>query len=139
MPLVATRSKPEQDRALEMGAVWAAGYGRLPPEPLDAVITFAPVGYVVVEALKALRPGGTVAVNAIHLDTIPEFPYDLLWQERGVRSVANFTRRDAEDFLALAAEIPVQTIVDSYPLSDANIALDRLKRGAVEGAAVLVP
>ncbi len=134
---VATRSRPEQERARAMGAVWAGSYANDPPEPLDGVITFAPVGYVVVEALKALRPGGTVAINAIHLDTIPEFPYDLLWEERGLRSVANFTRRDAEEFLTLAAEIPIQTIVDPYPLADANIALERLKRGEVEGAAVL--
>ena len=92
---------------------------------------------MVVEALKAIRPGGTVAINAIHLDTIPEFPYDLLWRERGVRSVANFTRRDAEEFLALAADIPIETTVDPYPLADANIALERLKRGEVDGAAVL--
>lgn len=134
---VATRSRSEQARALEMGAVWAGSYHEQPPQRLDAAITFAPVGYVVVEALKALRPGGIVAINAIHLDKIPEFPYDLMWLERGLRSVANITRSDAEEFLALAAEIPIATIADPYPLADANIALDRLKRGAVEGAAVL--
>lgn len=134
---VATRSRTEQERAVQMGAAWAGSYSRRPPQQLDAVITFAPAGYVVVEALKALRPGGTVAINAIHLDTIPEFPYELMWQERGLRSVANFTRRDAEEFLALAADIPVRTLVDPYPLADANIALVRLKRGQVEGAAVL--
>lgn len=134
---VATRSLPEQTRALEMGAVWAGSYHDEPPAALDAAITFAPVGYVVVEALKALAPGGTVAINAIHLDTIPSFPYELLWRERGLRSVANFTRNDAEEFLALASEIPVATVVDPYPLSDANIALLRLEHGEVEGAAVL--
>lgn len=134
---VATRSRREQERALGMGAVWAGSYHDAPPARLDAAITFAPVGYVVVEALKAIRPGGTVAVNAIHLDRIPEFPYRLLWEERRLASVANFTRRDAEEFLALAAEIPITTVVDAYPLADANIALERLQRGEVEGAAVL--
>jgi propanol-preferring alcohol dehydrogenase len=134
---VATRSEAEQSRALELGAVWAGSYHDVPPLPLDAAITFAPVGYVVVEALKALRPGGTVAINAIHLDAIPQFPYELLWLERGLRSVANFTRRDAEEFLALASAIPIATVADPYPLADANIALDRLKRGDVNGAAVL--
>jgi propanol-preferring alcohol dehydrogenase len=134
---VATRSIPEQRRALDMGAAWAASYHEVPPVPLDAAITFAPVGYVVVEALKALAPGGTVAVNAIHLDRIPEFPYDLLWRERVVRSVANFTRADAREFLELAAAIPITTVVDPYPLEDANLALVRLRRGEVSGAAVL--
>lgn len=134
---VATRSRAEQERALEMGTVWAGSYHEQPPVELDAVVTFAPVGFVVVEALKALRPGGTVAINAIHLDTIPEFPYELLWMERGVRSVANFTRRDAEEFLQLAAEIPIETVPDLYPLPDVNVALRRLKTGDVDGAAVL--
>lgn len=134
---VTTRSRTEQARALEMGATWAGSYHAPPPVLLDAAITFAPAGFVVIEALKAIRPGGTVAINAIHLDTIPEFPYELLWRERGIRSVANFTRRDAEEFLVLAAEIPITTTVDPYPLADANIALDRLERGEVEGAAVL--
>jgi propanol-preferring alcohol dehydrogenase len=134
---VTTRSREEQSRALDMGATWAGPYSALPPDPLDAAITFAPAGFVVVEALKAVKPGGTVAINAIHLDTIPEFPYSLLWRERGIRSVANFTRRDAREFLQLAADIPVRTVVDPYPLADANIALDRLKRGETDGAAVL--
>lgn len=84
-----------------------------------------------------MRPGGTVAINAIHLDTIPEFPYRFLWRERSLRSVANFTRRDAQEFLELAAAIPIATVVDPYPLADANIALDRLRLGEVSGAAVL--
>ena len=134
---VATRSSTEQQRAMEMGAVWAGGFDDPPPVPLDAAITFAPVGSVVVAALRALRPGGTVAINAIHLDEIPSFDYDLLWRERGLRSVANFTRRDAEEFLALALEIPVRTVVDTYPLSEANLALSRLQCGEVDGAAVL--
>ncbi|MGB5533804.1 MAG: alcohol dehydrogenase, partial [Acidimicrobiia bacterium] len=99
---------------------------------------FAPVGYVVVEALKSIARGGTVAINAIHLDRIPEFGYDLLWGERQLRSVANFTRQDATEFLDLAAEIPIRTVPDVYPLGDANLALIRLKEGLVEGAAVLV-
>lgn len=134
---VATRSPAEQTRALEMGAAWAGSYHDQPPVALDAAITFAPAGYVVIEALKGLAPGGTVAINAIHLDTIPSFPYELLWQERGLRSVANFTRSDAEEFLTLAAEIPITTVVDPYPLADANIALLRLEHGEVDGAAVL--
>jgi len=105
--------------------------------PLDAAVTFAPVGYVVIEALKAVARGGTLAINAIHLDRIPEFPYELLWWERTVRSVANFTRADANEFLDLAAEIPVRTVTDEYPLGDANIALARLEQGLVLGAAVL--
>jgi propanol-preferring alcohol dehydrogenase len=135
---VATRSAAEQERALEFGAVWAGGYGDAPPAALDAAVTFAPVGSVVVAALAAIVPGGTVAINAIHLDEIPAFDYDLLWRERGVRSVANFTRRDAIEFLALAAEIPIRTVVDEYPLADANLALERLAAGDVSGAAVLI-
>lgn len=136
---VATRSPREQQRALELGAAWAGSYHEAPPAPLDAAITFAPVGHVAIEALKAVDRGGTVAVNAIHLDRVPEFGYDLLWWERQIRSVANFTRADAVEFLALAAEIPIRTVRDDYPLSDANVALQRLKRGEVSGAAVLIP
>jgi alcohol dehydrogenase, propanol-preferring len=134
---VCTRSDAEQVRARELGAVWAGAAHDHPPVPLDAAITFAPVGSVVVAALEAIRPGGTVAVNAIHLDHIPEFDYDKLWRERGIRSVANFTRRDAEEFLALAAEIPVRTVVDLSPLDRANSTLLRLREGEVGGAAVL--
>jgi propanol-preferring alcohol dehydrogenase len=135
---VATRSRSEQQRALEMGAAWAGGYHEPPPMALDAAITFAPVGYVVVEALRAVDRGGTVVVNAIHLDTIPEFPYRLLWSERQLRSVANFTRADAREFLELAAEIPIRTVVDQHRLEDANLALAALSAGEVDGAAVLV-
>ena len=134
---VATRSASERERALELGAVWAGGYDDAPPVGLDAAVTFAPVGSVVVAALRAIVPGGTVAINAIHLDEIPAFDYDLLWRERGLRSVANFTRRDAEEFLALAAEIPIRTVVEVHPLDDANLALERLAAGVVSGAAVL--
>ena len=134
---VATRSAAEQQRALDMGAAWAGGAHDRPPVELDAAVTFAPVGSVVVAALGALRPGGTVAINAIHLDRIPEFDYDLLWRERGLRSVANFTRRDAEEFLALAVEIPVRTVTNPFLLAEANTALQRLANGSIDGAAVL--
>jgi propanol-preferring alcohol dehydrogenase len=134
---VSTRSETEQRRALDMGAVWAGSYHDTPPVPLDAAVTFAPAGYVVVEALKAVDRGGTVAINAIHLDRIPEFGYDLLWWERRLVSVANFTRGDAQEFLELAASIPVRTFTDVYPLSDADLALQRLAEGRVAGAAVL--
>ncbi len=136
---VATRSPIEQQRAIEMGAAWTGSYHDRPPVALDAAVTFAPVGYVVVEALKSVARGGTVAINAIHLDRVPTFGYDLLWGERQIRSVANFTREDAAEFLALAAEIPIRTVPDIYPLGDANLALQRLKDGLVRGAAVLVP
>jgi propanol-preferring alcohol dehydrogenase len=135
---VATRSPAEQERAIAMGAAWTGSYHDRPPVSLDAAVTFAPVGYVVVEALKSVARGGVVSINAIHLDRIPEFGYDLLWGERQLRSVANFTRQDAAEFLKLAAEIPIRTVPDVYPLGDANLALIRLKEGLVEGAAVLV-
>jgi propanol-preferring alcohol dehydrogenase len=134
---VATRSEREQERARRLGAVWAGGYDEQPPRPLDAAVTFAPVGSVVVDALRALDRGGTIAINAIHLDRMPEFSYDLLWLERGLRSVANFTRQDAREFLDLAAAIPIETEYETHPLEDANLALQRLKRGDVSGAAVL--
>jgi alcohol dehydrogenase, propanol-preferring len=136
---VCTRSEAERQRALELGADWAGGYDDAPPEPLDAAITFAPSGDVVVAALRALDRGGTVAVNAIHLDRVPEFPYDLLWWERCIRSVANVTRRDAREFVELAAEIPVRADVEVHPLADGNLALQRIASGDVRGAAVLVP
>ncbi|HVP30702.1 MAG TPA: zinc-binding alcohol dehydrogenase family protein [Myxococcota bacterium] len=134
---VATRSLEERERARSLGAVWTGGYGDPVPEPLDAAVTFAPSGDVVVRALGALARGGTVVVNAIHLDRVPAFSYDLLWWERGIRSVANFTRRDAQEFLALAAEIPVRTAVERHPLHEAEHALVRLEAGEVRGAAVL--
>lgn len=134
---VCTRSAAEQQRARELGAVWAAGYAELPPMPLDAAITFAPVGSVVIAALRAVDRGGTVAINAIHLDRMPEFSYDLLWGERSLRSVANFTRQDAREFLDLAATIPIKTAIDLAPLSTANDVLRRLQEGNVNGAAVL--
>jgi propanol-preferring alcohol dehydrogenase len=135
---VATRSDPERRRAREMGAVWAGAYDDPPAVPLDAAITFAPSGDVVVAALRAVDRGGTVAVNAIHLDRIPEFPYESLWWERRLRSVANFTRTDAQEFLDLAAVASVHTVVTEYPLQSANQALADLAAGRVDGAAVLV-
>lgn len=135
---VATRSTAEQRRAVELGAVWAGSYDDPPPVPLDAAVTFAPAGDVVVAALRALDRGGVVAVNAIHLDRVPQFSYDLLWWERSLRSVANFTRQDALELLDLAARIPIRTVVDEHPMSAANEALTALARGAVGGAAVLV-
>ena len=134
---VATRDEREQERARELGAVWTGAYDELPPKPLDAAVTFAPAGDVVVAALRALDRGGTVAINAIHLDRVPEFPYDLLWWERCLCSVANFTRRDAQEFLELAAEIPIRPVYEVHPLADANLALQRLSSGVVGGAAVL--
>jgi len=134
---VSTRSASERARALALGAAWAGGYDEAPPAPLDASITFAPSGDVVVSALRATARGGTVAINAIHLDRIPSFSYDLLWLERNLVSVANYTRDDAREFLALAAEIPVRTATDVFPLEEANEALARLKRGEINGAAVL--
>ncbi|HEY6463350.1 MAG TPA: zinc-dependent alcohol dehydrogenase family protein [Polyangiaceae bacterium] len=134
---VCTRSQSERDRARALGAEWTGGYDDAPPEPLDAAVTFAPAGSVVVAALRALDRGGTVAINAIHLDGVPAFDYGHLWLERSLRSVANFTRADAREFLALAAAIPVRTEYESFPLEDANVALERLARGEVRGAAVL--
>jgi propanol-preferring alcohol dehydrogenase len=135
---VCTRSERERERALRLGARWAGGYDESPPVPLEAAITFAPAGDVVVAALRALDRGGTVAVNAIHLDRIPEFPYELLWWERSLRSVANVTRRDVREFLDIAAAIPIRTEVELFPLADANLALQQLAGGAIGGAAVLV-
>jgi propanol-preferring alcohol dehydrogenase len=137
---VASRSAEERERAVELGAASVGGYAEPPAEPLDAAITFAPVGSVVVFALHDLAPGGTVVINAIHLDQIPAFPYRLLWEERGLRSVANVTHRDAVEFLDLAAAIPIRTSVRTYPLADANAALADLAAGQIgAGAAVLVP
>jgi len=136
---VATRSAAERERALSLGAEWVGGTNDRPPEPLDAAITFAPSGDVVRAALRAVDRGATVAINAIHLDRLPEMPYEELWWERRIASVANFTRADAVEFLAVAAQIPVRTSFEAHPLDDANVALDRLSRGEIDGAAVLVP
>ncbi len=124
--------------ALELGAVWAGDSGAAPPEQLDAAIIYAPVGALVPIALQAVAPGGTVVCAGIHMSDIPSFPYELLWHERKVLSVANLTRRDAEEFLALAPEAGVATTVETVPLEDANEALARLRDGRLRGAAVLV-
>jgi len=125
--------------ALELGAEWAGDALSPPPEPLDAAIIFAPVGELVPAALAAVDKAGTVVCGGIHMSDIPSFPYRLLWEERSVRSVANLTRRDGEEFLALAPEVPVGSEVTVFPLEDANEALDRLRAGEVRGALVLVP
>ena len=127
-----------QQFALQLGAEWAGDAMEPGPEPLDAAIIFAPVGALVPAALRAVAPGGTVVCAGIHMSDIPSFPYDLLWGERVVRSIANLTRRDGEEFLALAPRVPVRTEVTPFPLDDANAALDTLRRGDVQGAAVLV-
>jgi len=131
--------EPAMAFARELGAAWAGPSDALPPEPLDAAIIFAPVGWLVPAALRALRPGGRVVCAGIHMSPIPSFPYDLLWREREIVSVANLTRRDGEEFLALAPKVPVRTTVHPYPLADANRALSDLREGRVTGAAVLVP
>ena len=123
--------------ARELGAEWAGASADAPPEPLDAALIFAPVGALVPAALRAVAPGGTVVCAGIHMSDIPAFPYALLWGERVVRSVANLTRRDGEAFLALAPRVPVRTHVQTFPLEEANAALDRLRAGQLTGAAVL--
>ena len=126
-----------QDFARELGAVWAGGSDQAPPEPLDAAIIFAPVGPLVPAALRAVERGGTVVCAGIHMSPIPSFPYDILWGERVVRSVANLTRRDGEEFLELAPKVPVKTRPLPYALEQANQALDDLRAGRLQGAAVL--
>ncbi|HEU4453776.1 MAG TPA: zinc-dependent alcohol dehydrogenase family protein [Longimicrobium sp.] len=125
--------------ARELGAAWAGASDERPPEELDAAILFAPVGALVPAALRAVAPGGTVVCGGIHMSEIPAFPYEILWGERVVRSVANLTRADGREFLALAPAVPVRTEVEVHPLEHANLALDRLRAGEVRGAAVLVP
>jgi propanol-preferring alcohol dehydrogenase len=117
--------------------VWAGGSDQAPPEPLDAAIVFAPVGHLVPEALSRLAPGGTVVCAGIHMSDIPSFPYRDLWEERMIRSVANLTREDAREFLALAPKVPVKTHVHTYALADVNQAIADLRDGRIEGAAVL--
>jgi alcohol dehydrogenase, propanol-preferring len=127
-----------QEFARELGAEWAGSSEEAPPEELDAAIIFAPVGALVPAALRAVARGGTVVCAGIHMSDIPSFPYEILWGERSVRSVANLTRQDGLDFLALAPEVPVRTEVVPFPLEEANQALDALRGGRVRGAAVLV-
>jgi alcohol dehydrogenase, propanol-preferring len=136
---VVTRGERDRKAALAQGAVWVGGTDELPPEPLQAAVTFAPAGQVVLSALRALDRGGTVAINAIHLDGMPAFPYDDLWWERSIASVANYTREDAREFLELAAKIPIRTSFEELPLQAANEALLRHERGEIDGAAVLIP
>jgi propanol-preferring alcohol dehydrogenase len=137
---VSSRGKSHREFAASLGATWVGDETEKPPVELDRAVTFAPSGDVVVAALSSLRKGGVVAINAIHLDRIPEFDYDrLLWGERQMRSVANMTRADARDFLALAAQIGLRAKVTVFPLDQANEALMAVKNDAVDGAAVIVP
>ena len=124
--------------ALKLGAVWAGGSNEMPPVKLDAAIIFAPAGELVPQALRAVGKGGIVVCGGIHMSAIPSFPYSILWEERSICSVANLTRRDGEEFLALAPKIPVRTEVQTFPLDEANEALSRLRSGKIQGAAVLV-
>jgi propanol-preferring alcohol dehydrogenase len=128
-----------QDFARSLGAEWAGGSDQPPPEPLDAALIFAPVGALVPAALAATKKGGTVVSGGIHMSDIPSFPYRILWEERVLRSVANLTRRDAEEFLALAPKAGIRTETVTYPLARANDALADLRNGALQGAAVLIP
>ena len=127
-----------QEFARSLGAEWAGASGEPPPEPLEAAIIFAPAGELVPVALRAVEKGGSVVCAGIHMTDIPSFPYELLWGERVVRSVANLTRRDGEEFLELAPRVPVRTSVEPFALADANEALERLRAGSIRGAAVLV-
>ena len=128
-----------QQFAIEMGAVWAGDSDCAPPRELDAAIIFAPVGSLVPNALRAVRKGGTVVCGGIHMSDIPGFPYQILWGERVLRSVANLTRQDAVNFLQLAEKVQIQTRVVEFPLEQANLALETLRAGKLTGAAVLVP
>jgi alcohol dehydrogenase, propanol-preferring len=125
--------------ARELGAVWAGGSDELPPHALDAALIFAPVGELVVAALRATAKGGVVVSGGIYMSDIPSFAYRLLWEERVVRSVANLTRRDGHDFMTLAERSPIETSVETFPLESANTALDQLRHGRIRGAAVLTP
>ncbi len=127
-----------QDFARELGATWAGDSTAAPPEQMDAAILFAPVGALVPEALRRTAKGGTVVCAGIHMSDVPSFPYSILWGERTIRSVANLTRRDGEEFLALPPKAGIRTEVETFPLEQANEALDRLRHGRIRGAAVLV-
>jgi alcohol dehydrogenase, propanol-preferring len=132
-----TRDARHQKLALELGATWAGGTFDEPPKKLDAAIVFAPAGEIVPAALTALKKGGVLVLGGIHMSAIPSFPYELLYEERMIRSVANNTRQDGEDFLRVAAEIPIRTHTQIFPLQEANRALNALKNDAIPGAAVL--
>ncbi len=136
---VFSRSNEHRHHARDLGATWAGSAYESPPNRLDCSISFAPSGAIVPHALEHLRPGGTLAINAIHASPIPEIRYELLWGERTVRSVANATRQDAQEFMTLAAQIPVWTAIETYDLSEANTILNRLKNSEIKGAAVLIP
>ena len=135
---VFTRSAAHQQHARELGAAWVGEASDEPPEQLDRTIIFAPAGWLVPLALGHLRPGGTLCINAIHMSDIPEMPYSLLWEERTIRSVANATRRDAQEFLPLAAEIPIRTDTETFALNEANLALQKLKSSKINGSGVIV-
>jgi propanol-preferring alcohol dehydrogenase len=139
--LAFTRPGDEEGQAFarSLGASWAGGSDQMPPSPLDAAIIFAPVGELVPLALKATIRGGNVICAGIHMSDIPSFPYEILWHERCVKSVANLTRQDGEAFLQLAPEVPVHTEVTTYPLSETNEALEDLRQGEFEGSAVVLP
>jgi propanol-preferring alcohol dehydrogenase len=124
--------------AVNLGAVWVGGSNELPPEKLDGAIIFAPVGALIPQALKAVGKGGIVVCGGIHMSDIPSFPYSILWEERSICSIANLTRQDGEEFMALAPKVPVRTEVQTFRLEDANEALRRLRTGEFQGAAVLV-
>jgi propanol-preferring alcohol dehydrogenase len=132
-----TRDARHQRLALDLGAKWAGDTFAEPPDKLDAAIVFAPAGAIIPAALKVLRKGGTLVLGGIHMSPIPSFSYDLLYEERVIRSVANNTRRDGEDFLCIAAQIPIHSHVQLFPLPEANRALNALKNDGIEGAAVL--
>lgn len=134
---VFTRNPEHQQHARDLGAAWVGKAQDEPPAQLDASITFAPAGWLIPLALGHLRPGGTLAINSIHMSPIPEMPYNLLWRERVLRSVANVTRQDAAEFLPLAAQIPIKTDVALYPLHEANAVLQQLKASEIKGAAAL--
>jgi propanol-preferring alcohol dehydrogenase len=137
---VVTRGEAHRATATKMGATWVGDENAKPPVPLDRAVTFAPSGKVVVDALSSLRKGGVVAINAIHLDQMPAFDYDkLLWGERQIRSVANMTRADARDFLALAHQLNIQPRVSVFSLDQANEALQAVKNETEDGSAVIVP
>jgi propanol-preferring alcohol dehydrogenase len=125
--------------ARSLGCAWAGSSAETPPEPMAAAIIFAPLGELVPQALRHVRKGGRVVCAGIHMSDIPAFPYELLWGERAIVSVANLTRSDGREFLALAERIPVKTATTPFPLAEANTALERLRSGAIEGAAVLIP
>ena len=133
-----TGDKDAQQFAFQLGATWAGDSGQQPPQLLDAAIIFAPVGSLVPESLRIIRKGGVVVCGGIHMSDIPTFPYEILWGERQICSVANLTREDGLEFFEIVKQAPVQTHIHKYPLADANLALEDLRCGRLKGAAVLV-